>query len=254
MSTNIGRRTLAFVAAGIVAGAASSATAALVFTGSSGAKSASVKFEQSGSQLFVTLANTSTADATVPTDILTAVFFNFKVNPNLSPVSAVLGGGGTVFYSASQPAGGVVGGEWGYGAGLSGAPKGDAYGISSSGLNIFGQPTFPGGNLAGPAALDGLQYGITTAADNPATGNGGITGNALIKNSVVFTFNIQNPSFALELGSVKDVVFQYGTSLTEPSFDGFAPVPEPGTALAGAMVLLPFALSTLRSVRKIGKR
>jgi hypothetical protein len=64
----------------------------------------------------------------------------------------------------------VVGGEWAYKAGIHG-PHGQDYGISSTGLDIFGSSgRFPGPNLQGPNAVDGLQFGITSAGDDPASG------------------------------------------------------------------------------------
>jgi hypothetical protein len=47
---------------------------------------------------------------------------------------------------------------------------------------------------------DGLQYGITSGSDNPSTGNAAVTGaNALIQNSVVFTFSGATGLTAAEL-------------------------------------------------------
>src|SRR5262249_38071850 len=132
--------------------------------------------------------NTSDGDVLMPVDVLTAVFFDVS-GPALSltPTSAVLNGGSTVFFGTTDP-GNVVGGEWAYKGGLVGEPAGDHYGISSTGINLFGPgDRFPGNNLQGPDSPDGLQYGITSAGDNPATGNSPVTGdNALIQNSVVF--------------------------------------------------------------------
>src|SRR5262245_58688626 len=55
----------------------------VTFSGSSGTLSAEVTFQTSGGNLIVTLTNTSTTDAMVPTDILTGVFFSAPVT--LSP-------------------------------------------------------------------------------------------------------------------------------------------------------------------------
>jgi hypothetical protein len=116
-------------------------------------------------------------------------------------------------------------------------------GISSSGYGLFSGATFPGPNLEPPAALDGLQYGITSAGDNPFTGNAAVTGgnplskNPLIKNSVVFTLSGLPSGFdPLTLNAITNVSFQYGTSLAEPNVlgggpGGGAPVPEPSSVL-----------------------
>ena len=79
--------------------------------------------------------------------------------------------------------------------------------------------------------MDGLQYGLTSAGDNPLTGNAAVTGGfALIKNSVVFTLSGLLEGFdPAALGSITNVNFQYGTNLTEPNVSGVTPTPEPGT-------------------------
>ena len=218
-----------------------------VFSGSSGSLAASVSFEVLGSDLIVTLSNTSTADVLVPADVLTGVFFKLGGTPTLTSGSAVLGAGSSVFFDPDgQPAGGVVGGEWALASGLVGAPGSATYGISSSGLGLFGGATFPGANLDGPAGVDGLQYGITSAGDDTTTGNSAVTdgGFPLIKSKVVFTLGIGTQT----LGTISNVSFQYGTALTEPNFSGSCtsncgggpgpggdPVPAPATlALLGA--------------------
>ena len=193
----------------------------LTATGASGTNgavndlAASATFTQSGDQLTVTLANTSTYDVLVPTQVLTALLFTYS-GPTLTPVSATAG---TVLFGAN----GNVGGEWQYLA---------TTGISSSGLGLFGQPNFNGPNLQGPTALDGLQYGITSAGDNPATGNSPVTGdNALIKGSVTFVLSGLG-NFTGDLASLfTDASFQYGTALCDPNIPPSNPVPEPGTLL-----------------------
>lgn len=229
----------------------------VTFTGSSGSRAASAEFNiNTSGQLTVTLSNTSSADASVPMDILTAVFFNIGGGGTLAPVSALLGTGSTVFYDPDgQPAGGDVGGEWAYES-LSSAPHGANAGISSSGFGLFGDPNFGTTELQGPpnGALDGLQYGITSAGDDISTANGGLENNAVIKNVVVFTLSLLNfaPGFDV-LGAITNVSFQYGTSLTEPNVcssqlkcgdggttPGGGSVPEPTTLLlmgAGLMSL-----------------
>ena len=191
---------------------------AIQFVGSSGSLAASVTFSAAGGVLTVTLANTSAADVLVPADVLTAVFFDLA-GPSLTSASALLGPGSTVVYDPDgQPVGGVVGGEWAYGAGLSGAPGGAARGISSAGFGLFGAATFPGPELNGNAAsVNGVGYGILSAGDNIATGNNGVVGNpgvidsaGLIKNSVVFTLTY---SGVLNEADIRNVSFQYGTAL-----------------------------------------
>lgn len=186
--------------------------------------SASATFDIVGTFLQVTLTNTG-ADVMAPSDVLTALFFNITGNPLLSASSATLAPGSSVLFGGSDP-GGVVGGEWAYTntASVGGASQG----ISSSGFGIFGGASFPGSNLQDPSAVDGVQYGITSGADNPLTGNAAVKGsNALIQNSVVFLLsNLQGTS----LNQISNVSFQYGTGLNEPNLPS-NPVPEPTTLL-----------------------
>jgi hypothetical protein len=211
--------------------------------------SASVTFDTDTSgNLIVTLTNTSTADVVAPSDVLTAVFFNISGDPTLTGSSALLNSGSTVLFAPSTPVSGTlspsgpnVGGEWAYNPNVSSTDPdltGTNQGISSAGFGIFG----PGNrfntssNLQGPDSPDGLQYGLTSAGDNPTTGNSPVTGgNALIKNSVVFTLSGLPAGFDPSTG-ISNVVFQYGTSLTEPSLQGTCincpqPIPEPASVL-----------------------
>jgi hypothetical protein len=205
------------------------------------ALSAQVDFIVSGSQLIVTLTNTATSDVMRPSDVLTALFFDAG-DFVFAPVSAVIstsnldGDPATVFHGDTDP-GGVVGGEWDYDTGLSVYGLTGMSGISSSGFSLFGNPAFPGSNLQGPLAVDGLQYGITSLGDDPDTGNDAVNGQfALIWNAVVFTFDITGEAFDPEL--IGNVIFQYGTDLYEPFLPSdntvIPAVPEPASlALLG---------------------
>jgi len=218
----------------------------ILFSGTSGSLSATVSFEVSGDSLTVMLTNTSMGDVMAPSDVLTAVFFDIEgADPGFTPLSALLGPGSTVLFD--DPAT-DVGGEWAYANGLSGAPGGASFGISSVGLNLFGPPDLFGGpNLDGPESPNGLQYGITSAGDDLTTGNTPVTGSTpLIQNSVVFTLG--NASGFL-VSRISNVYFQYGTSLGEPSFAGnpgggqVDVIPEPssfvllGSAMAGVWMM-----------------
>jgi hypothetical protein len=191
----------------------------VTFSSSSGELAASAVFDIVSGNLQVTLRNTSMMDVVRPVDVLTAVFFSAK--GTLTPISALLPSGSVALFGPDG--GGNVGGEWAYASGLSGAPGGANSGISSTGLDLFGAANFSGPNLYDPEALDGLNYGITSAGDDPAIGNAKVTGGVpLIKDSVVFTLGAYS---GFSLTDISDVTFQYGTSLSEVQ------VPEPGTLL-----------------------
>lgn len=177
--------------------------------------------------LQVTLTNTG-GEVLAPSDILTALFFDITGNPLLSRISASLAEGSSVLFGKTDP-NDVVGGEWAYTNKASSTPDGAREGISSTGLGISYSGKFPGSNLQGPKSVDGLQYGITSGIDNPATGNAAVTGGfALIQNSVVFQLGSLPNGFTLD--QISNVQFQYGTAWNEPSLPG-NPVPEPATML-----------------------
>lgn len=210
-----------------LASAGTASAAPITFTTSVGGRAALATFETAGNDLVVTLTNTSAADVLVPAHVLTALFFEVSGAPlGLAPVSAVVPSGSTVWFGVTDP-GGVIGGEWAYREGLTGTPGGLSYGISSTGLDLFGPADrFPGSNLQGPISVGGLEYGITSAGDDPTTGNAPVTGaNALVHHSVVFTLAGLPAGFD-PATRISGVSWQYGTSLSEPH------IPEPGT-LAG---------------------
>ena len=188
-----------------------------VFTASAASDnlSASAKFEGIGSELFITLTNTSQSDVLIPSEVLTAVFFKLQDSSTLTAVSALLANGSTVYFGPDG--GGNVGGEWAYESGLL-APNGANRGISSSGFGLFGAANFGGTNLTGPDVVNGGQYGITSAGDNMLTGNAKVTGGeALIKNAVVFKLSGLSSSFQGSSSTITDVSFQYGTALSDPN-------------------------------------
>ncbi len=204
------------------------------FSGSSGSLAARVTFEAVGGQLQVTLSNISPSDVLVPADVLTAVFFDLAGNPQLAPISADIDDASCILYhtSCTVPANQNVGGEWAYresATPLTGFAQ--HQGISSTGLGVFGPPDlFPGPNLNGPDSPDGLQYGIVSMHDHFGTGNSEIRNTPLIHDTVVFLLSGLPQGFNLLTG-VTNVRFQYGTGLSEPSFDGtpIGTVPEPAT-------------------------
>ncbi len=244
--------------------------------------SANVRFVQSASTLKVILTNTSNLDVMEPSDVLTGVYFKFNTlsptlvantafvgsttntvtpgNPSGLPNSYVISSGnnpspgGTSGSTISGP-GTDVGSEFAFRGNLAGNVQ---YGISSSGLGLFG----PGDrfdtstNLQGPADPDGIQYGITSAGDNINTGNGGIFGQHLVKNTVVFELTGWSFQTVSDLANLFSMVrFQYGTALSEPTItppEFLIEVPVPtGVVLMGLGGVLLAGYSARKSLKKV---
>jgi len=212
---------------------ATAASASEVFYGGiNGNRFAQADFFLAGNTLSVTLVNTADYDIDEPDEVLTGVGFN--TTHTLTPVSANLGNS-TVFYA--PPTFNNVGEGWQYQSGINFHGKNS--GISAAGLGgIFG----PNGNFFTPGVqLDGVDYGILSYIDDPATGNGDITnGGPLIKYVVTFILTA-DPDFSLsELGDT--VVLQYGTELTDPFSTGgilyAIDVPVPAVPLPPSVLLM----------------
>ncbi len=220
----------------LLALSAPSSFAAMTFTGSSGTKAATVSFDIVAGKLQVVLDNTSSADVMVPSDVLTAVFFNVAGSSNMTAFSATSNGPTYLNGVQVNGAGTNVGGEWGFGGALAGAAGGVNSGISSSGLGgVFGHANFNGPNLADPMVLDGLQYGLTSAGDNVATQNGGVANMEITKHSVTFLLDVLA---GFSLTQISNVSFQYGTSMAEPNFVGCV-VGTPGCGGGGGGTGIP---------------
>lgn len=215
--------------------------ASLLFSSAEGRREAQVTFEINGTDLIITLANISGFDVERPSELLTGVFFDLTTPTSgpleLSPTSATVESPDQVLFGTTGP-NGNVGGEWAFVSALENAPGIAAYGISSSGLGLFGpHDLFPGANLDGPESPGGMSFGITSQGDDPTVGNKPVTGsNPLIKHKV--TFVLSDLPIGFSEADIGNVWVQYGTSLSEPSFQVLL-VPTPGSiALFGFSALL----------------
>lgn len=180
--------------------------------------SAAAAFAISANTLTITLQNTSPKNSTeTPTSTLTGISFLLGgSSPTLTPVSAL--SPNAIVDSAActvNSCGGTnvnVGGEWGYQANFTNGTLGvtDAEGIGSAGYIATGLSgnlgNFNGKNLQDPKSLDGINFGILSA--NHGALNGGLSGVALIDDTVVLTLTGVSRFTESEIGSVS---FLYGT-------------------------------------------
>ncbi|MCX7799671.1 MAG: hypothetical protein N2109_04940 [Fimbriimonadales bacterium] len=215
-------------------------------TGNNLSATASFATYQVGSSWFldVVLVNAS-SDVTDlrPADVLTGLYWTLPSGAALSPVSASLGGS-QVWHNGAVVSGhpSNVGGEWAFASGLSHSGHSGVFGVSASGLGLFGPSDRfdTSQNLSGPANVGGLEYGILPALTSwPSSANTPVLKNPLVSNSVRFVFSTGSSELSF---APNKVWAQYGTSLSEPSFqltggriDGAGvPVPEPVTMGLGA--------------------
>lgn len=238
------------VAMAIIAGLASKAEA-VTFTITDGDLSATAEFTVSGSQLFITLSNTSSGTSEVPVEVLGGVLFDIGTSVYLSPVSATVSGGSTIV-QADQcdpgPCEGVtnVGGEFGIDGNLSG-PGTDTWdwGIGANG-QIGGTGDFGGADLDDPAALNGMNFGLVPTGFVAGDGNNAMDSEPFISNSVSFILNILTgpggTATTFDENLITNVAFLYGTSWTVLTTNGVTTtdvttlitedvVPEPGSLI-----------------------
>lgn len=223
--------------------------------------SASADFAISGTNLTITLKNTSPANSQeAPGSTLTGLNFLLNGNaPTLNPLSAT--SPNAIFNAAACDANACsgmnvnIGGEFGYeNAGGVEAIGGAGY-ITTGLTGDLGN--FGGVNLENPVSLDGINFGIISATHGGLNGgNGGLATVALVDDTAVFELN--NLPSGLTEADIGSVNFLYGTApdavlggscttncgSTPPGGGGGAPppVPEPATALLFGLGILGLGL------------
>lgn len=196
--------------------------------------SAQVEFKMSGTSLQITLTNTSTHVGFVPSDLLTAVFFDIAGTPSIGSSKFASAIAETVVKqvnvvtkegkkTVTTPTEVITtntnvkypgqDGGWRYAStsssnGLLSTKQN--YGFGTAGMGIFG----------GGGGSSQMDYGLVNSTFNVLTDvNGGMTGKPYAKDSVTFTLTGLSASFN-PLTAISNVRFQYGTSLSEPNFLG----------------------------------
>jgi hypothetical protein len=261
---------LAAAAVALTAGPAN-ATVLFTGTGTNGGNplSASADFSLVGTTLTIVLKNTSTSNGVTetPTETLSGLMFDVTgQSSGLTAGSAIAssifnpGGCTGALPNACSGSNVNVGGEWGYQF-----TAGHTNLIGSAGYVTTGIPGNPGNfggvDLNGQASLNGIDFAILAASHDGL--NGGLTNaGALVQTQVTLTLT----GFTLGLDDLTNVVFQYGTSLTEPTTPGVCDQsntvgdcpggggPGPGVPEPATLFLLGSALLGYGAVRRRQQR
>ncbi|WP_013320406.1 XDD4 family exosortase-dependent surface protein [Gloeothece verrucosa] len=211
---------------------------------SSNSLSAKATFDDSlnPGKLTITLENLNPVSK--PSDVLTGVFWDLTGNPSLSLFSAtaptVINGNNTATnVNLATPK------LWGFssttvstGLGGNASPQvTQHYGLGTAGFGIT-----PGFHLSEDGGTQQFNYGIIKSVN--ADANNPVKKGTFVKDSV--TFVLSNLPADFKLNSIKNVRFQYGTDLSEPSLSNTnapAPsatsreIPEPSTIVGLALFL-----------------
>lgn len=207
---------------------------------------ASVTFKQSETDpnvLIVILTNTADCGAKVPTDVLTAVYFELEPFVTLTPESGMLYGGSTVL-NYGPDGGGNVGGEYGFRDDLDRVEDIDLPSwagrmvISAVGVGDFvgTHDVFPGENLYDQISPAGLAYGLVSSEGIGPGANSPLHSRPLVQDAVEFTLSGLGKDYELAEDSIRKVAFNYGTD-----FNPVVPLPSAsllGGAALGAMGLV----------------
>ena len=126
----------------------------ITYSFSSGNRSATAEFARSGSDLLVTLTNTSTDDVLESAGILTAVFFEITGDPALTRASAMLPLASSVWVGGTganvTPLDRIVSGEWTYQNSILAIPPTTKVSLRPGWVSSVPTVTFPGLICKGP--------------------------------------------------------------------------------------------------------
>jgi hypothetical protein len=185
---------------------------------------ASADFSISGNTLTVVLTDTNTSNIAkyVPSDALTALFFNVAGNPLLTYTEAEAS---SVRTGSAVKAGPVnITSEWAYAfksTGLGGSvspPVTEHYGLGTAGFGIF----------SGLGGGQQFPYGILDKGFTGSNGNGPVDAASFAQDSITFSLKFNGK---LSESDISDVRFQWGTALNEGNVPGLrlSAVPEPSS-------------------------
>lgn len=227
------KKLLGVTALALLGSAALPAATIGLFTVNSGGYSATATFDLTGTTLTLTLTNLDSVS--VPTDVLTGLFFDIAGNPTLSAFDADMGGSSQLSNGTNPPLDikapppGSLTGGWQFAFSASSlAGTTQEYGVGTAGFGIFNGSQVNTGGQGG-----NFDYGL---ASSKLTPNTPVNAALLIFNTAIFQWTVPTGANI----AISNVRFQYGTDLSEKSFgcvsttSGCIPndggdVPEPST-------------------------
>jgi hypothetical protein len=198
--------------------------------------SAKATFSISGSTMTVTLTDLLQNPGGVA-NVLNGVTFS------LAGVTGVSG-----FAAASVQIGTIAG---------DGSYTPSTYTALASQWSLSGGPTitlqaFPNPDylILGPDANNNFTSGSGDAGYTGANSSiaGNPSHNPFVLGSATFTFTLLGSGYSES--SITNVIFGFGTGTDSSGSSRTSSVPEPSTIVAGALLLLPFGVSTLRVLRR----
>lgn len=218
--------------AALVVPAASMAAVTFTATGTDAGYNLAAKavFSYSAGVLTVSLTNTAADPADVPSHTLSGVYWNLLGAPALTKNGVALGGGSTIV----NPDGGTFAKKYGFKSSITNATLGvtNAYGLSSTGLGIFGKSEQFDSSGSGGSQIQGDDYNLISAAGH--ANQPFLNSNPLVQDTVVFNLNVAS----LNESDISNVVFHYGSALDDPTIKS---VPEPATMALLGLGALGFA-------------
>jgi len=226
--------------------------------------SAAATFTVTGNNLTIVLTNTSTTNVGDPTQVLLGLFWNSTSSATLAGGdlgrgTAVVTSGSTTVNGGYAPGnvGGNISSEWAFSSNVPAAGSISApakFGVGGSGFGgWFGSGDImsidPTNRLnptnAGPP--DGVGGGIVNSSYVTGGGNGGVTAQTEVNDSITFNFTLSS-TFSVK-DSIAKVWFVYGTSAGEvPPVVGNPPpvgsgpsTPLPASVWTGGAIMVGLA-------------
>ncbi|WP_152052525.1 XDD4 family exosortase-dependent surface protein [Tautonia marina] len=185
------------------------------------ALAASAEFSLSDSTLSIVLKNTSLqtygANQTVPSSVLTALLVDINPTPNPFNLLTAYASELVNYSGPANPNLAVDGSKKDYTGTLGGWQLKPSEGLGTAGFGIFN------GNIVNTGeGTGGFNFGLINAGYNPGDGNNAVDSTPLVRDTLTFAITVGS---GFSLSHIQSVKFQYGTSLSEPSFYGTLQTP-----------------------------